>query len=130
MGKIQVETLQEGVLLPETILIDGASNSLQHDTFMHNGGYASVIDLTARVTKLANEVAHSLSLQANEKAPQNQVGIPIDESAHTANEFRKILRALVTSGLVAYAKASPLYITYSVASRAANSAWSRIIAGR
>lgn len=110
-------TLLEGVLLPETILIDGASNSLQHDTLMHNGGHTSVIDLTARVTKLANEVAHSFSLQANEKAPQNQVRILLDESAHTANEFRKILRALVTSGLDAYAKASPLYILSGKQSR-------------
>ncbi|TGO35827.1 hypothetical protein BHYA_0145g00290 [Botrytis hyacinthi] len=109
--------LQEGVLLPETILIDGASNALQHDTFMHNGGNTSVIDLTARVTKLAIEVAQSFLLQANGKAPQNQVGILIDESAHMANDFRQILRALVTSGLVAYAKASPLYILSDKQSR-------------
>ncbi|KAF5874991.1 putative heterokaryon incompatibility protein het-6-like protein [Botrytis fragariae] len=110
-------TLQEGVLLPETILIDGASNALQHDTFMHNGGHASVIDLTARVTKLAVEVAQSFLLQANGKEPQNQVGMLIDESAHRADEFRQILRALVTSGLVAYSKASPLYILSGKQSR-------------
>ncbi|TGO92039.1 hypothetical protein BPOR_0012g00380 [Botrytis porri] len=55
-------TLQEGVLLPETIFIDGASNALQHETFMHNGGHASVIDLTVRITRLAVEVAQPFLL--------------------------------------------------------------------
>ncbi|TGO49724.1 hypothetical protein BOTNAR_0420g00090 [Botryotinia narcissicola] len=64
--------LQEGVLLPETILIDDASNALEHDTFMHNGGQASVIDLTARVTKPAIGVPQSFLLQANGKEPQSQ----------------------------------------------------------
>ncbi|TGO17258.1 hypothetical protein BTUL_0019g00480 [Botrytis tulipae] len=86
-------TLQEGVLPPETILIDGASNALEHDTFMHNGGQASVIDLTARV------------------------GILVDESVHMANEFLQILRALVTSVFVAYGKASPLFILSGKQSR-------------
>ncbi|TGO50902.1 hypothetical protein BCON_0173g00010 [Botryotinia convoluta] len=110
-------TLQEGVLLPEPILIDGASNALEDDTFIHNGGHASVIDLTARITRLAVEVAQSFLLQANGKEPQNQVGILIDESVYMANEFRQILRALVTSGLVAYSKASPLYILSGKKSR-------------
>ncbi|KAF7953180.1 hypothetical protein EAE96_006395 [Botrytis aclada] len=46
-------TLQEGVQLSETILTDGARSSRQDDTFIYNGGHASVIDLTARVTKVA-----------------------------------------------------------------------------
>ncbi|KAF7887385.1 hypothetical protein EAF00_009679 [Botryotinia globosa] len=102
-------TLQEGFLLPGTILIYGASNALERDTFMHNG-QASVIDLTARVTKPAIGVAQSFLIQANGKEPQSQVDILIDESVHMANEFRQILRALVTSGFVAHGKASPLFI--------------------
>ncbi|KAM0135054.1 hypothetical protein ACHAP3_005144 [Botrytis cinerea] len=110
-------TLQEGVLLPETVLIDGVSNTLQNDMFMHNGGRASVIDLTARVTKLTIGLAQSFLLQANGEEPQNKVGKLIGESIHMANEFRQTLRALVTSGFVAYGKASPLYILSGKQSR-------------
>ncbi|RAL64060.1 hypothetical protein DID88_003248 [Monilinia fructigena] len=90
-------TLQEGVLLPETVLVDGASNTLKDDSFKHNGGRASVIDLTARITALA-------------------IGL-IDESTEMANEFRQTLSTLVASGLVAYGKASPLYILSGKQSR-------------
>lgn len=110
-------TLQEGVLLPETILIDGASNTLQDETFQHNGGRASVIDLTARITQLAIGVAQSFVLQANGQEPQNKVGRLIDESVDIANEFRQILQTLARSGLVAYGKASPLYILSGKQSR-------------
>ncbi|KAF7947012.1 uncharacterized protein EAE97_004261 [Botrytis byssoidea] len=84
---------------------------------MHNGGQASVIDLTARVTKPAVGVPQSFLLQANGKEPQSQVSILIDESVHMANEFRQILRALVTFGFIAYGKASLLFILSGKQSR-------------
>ncbi|ESZ91673.1 hypothetical protein SBOR_7930 [Sclerotinia borealis F-4128] len=103
-------TLQEGVLLPETVLVDGAGNTLQDDTFQHNGGRASVIDLTASTTALAIGVAKSFVSQADGQEQQNKVGRLIDESLEMANKFRQTLRIMVASGLVAYSKASPLYI--------------------
>lgn len=110
-------TLQEGVLLPETILVDGASNTLEDDSFKHNGGRASVIDFTARITALAIGVAKSFFLQANGQEQTNKVGRLIDESTEMADEFRQTLSTLVTSGLVAYGKASPLYILSGKQSR-------------
>ncbi|KAB8290656.1 hypothetical protein EYC80_008297 [Monilinia laxa] len=110
-------TLQEGVLLPETVLVDGASNTLKDDSFKHNGGRASVIDLTARITALAIGVAKSFFLQANGQEQANKVGRLIDESTEMADEFRQTLSTLVASGLVAYGKASPLYILSGKQSR-------------
>ncbi|APA16087.1 predicted protein [Sclerotinia sclerotiorum 1980 UF-70] len=66
--------LQEGVLLHETVLIGSVSKTLSDDTFQHNGGRASVIDLTARITALAIAVAKSFLLQANGQEPQNSIG--------------------------------------------------------
>ncbi|KAA8565029.1 hypothetical protein EYC84_010794 [Monilinia fructicola] len=102
---------------PETILVDGASNTLEDDSFKHNGGRASVIDFTARITALAIGVAKSFFLQANGQEQTNKVGRLIDESTEMADEFRQTLSTLVTSGLVAYGKASPLYILSGKQSR-------------
>ncbi|MCJ1465051.1 hypothetical protein MMC07_003667 [Pseudocyphellaria aurata] len=102
-------TLQEGVLLSETVLKDHTGFTLQDDRFIHYGR-ASVIDLTARITFLSISIAEAFVLQADGASQKSAIGERIASSPEKAEKYRGVLTTLLRSGLVSYAKHSPLYI--------------------
>ncbi|KAJ5966763.1 heterokaryon incompatibility protein het-6-like protein [Penicillium viridicatum] len=102
-------TLQEGVMLSETRLIDGAGEPLENERFIH-GGLARVINLTDTVSKLASEIGKAFVNQADGKKPQNSIDEAIGASAENYERLLDIITQFVKSGLVAYARGSPLYI--------------------
>lgn len=102
-------TLQEGVLLSETVLKDHTGFTLQDEKFIHYGR-ASVIDLTARITFLSISIAEAFVLQADGAPQKTTIGERIASSPDKAERYRGVLTTLLRSGLVSYAKHSPLYI--------------------
>jgi hypothetical protein len=102
-------TLQEGVMLSETRLIDGTGEPLMNDRFIFDG-LACVINLTDTITKLATEIGKAFVNQADGIEPQNRIDEAVRASAANYERLLDILSQFVKSGLVAYAKGSPLYI--------------------
>ncbi|KAJ5319835.1 hypothetical protein PENANT_c026G00225 [Penicillium antarcticum] len=105
-------TLQEGVLLSETLLLDHEGEALRDERFLHNQGQASVLDLTAGLTTFAIHIATAFL-----KMSETQDGGDYDEvvqfiRASDANyqNVAQFLGRLLRSGLIAYTKKSPLYI--------------------
>lgn len=96
-------------MLSETRLIDGAGHTLNNDRFIH-GGKARVINLTDIITRLATEIGKSFVNQADGKEPQNEIDKAIRGSTENSEKLLDILIQFVKSGLVSYAKDSPLYI--------------------
>ncbi|GFF21975.1 uncharacterized transporter ESBP6 [Aspergillus udagawae] len=105
-------TLQEGVLLSETLLLDYQGTTLRDDRFLHNQGQASVLDLTAGLTTFAIHIATAFL-----KISETQDGGDYDEvvqfiraSEENYQYVAQFLSRLLRSGLIAYTKKSPLYI--------------------
>lgn len=105
-------TLQEGVLLSETPLLDQRGTTLHDDRFLHNQGQASVLDLTAGLTTFAIHIATAFL-----KLSETQDGGDYDEvvqfiraSDENYQFVAHFLSRLLRSGLIAYTKKSPLYI--------------------
>lgn len=105
-------TLQEGVLLSETVLLDHHGNGLPNPRFLHNDGNASVLDLTAGLTTLAIHIASAFM-----KASTAHNGVDYDEVVTyitaSDNHYQRIacfLSRLLRSGLIGYTKNSPLFI--------------------
>lgn len=103
-------TLQEGVLLTETVLLDHDGRPLAGEHFFHNNGLASVIDLTTGITSLATRIGAAF-MEVSDADPENdyvdEIGRWIRDDRYDAASY---LSRLVRSGLVAYTKESPLYI--------------------
>jgi hypothetical protein len=113
-------TLQEGVLLGPTHLVDVSGGKLEHESFFH-GGYASVLDATTPITHLAINIARGFYIHAEGGETDDGTGTSelaklIDDQA-SATELRKSLKTLIYSGLVGYTEFSPLYILAGKQSR-------------
>ncbi|PQE31566.1 Heterokaryon incompatibility protein [Rutstroemia sp. NJR-2017a WRK4] len=113
-------TLQEGVLLGPTHLVDADGGKLEHESFFH-GGYASVLDSTTTITLLAISIAQGFYIHA-EGGNTDDGSVPgglakqLDDPA-LATEPRKSLKTLIYSGLVGYTEFFPLYILAEKQSR-------------
>ncbi|KAJ5194330.1 Heterokaryon incompatibility [Penicillium cf. griseofulvum] len=105
-------TLQEGVLLSETVLLDHGGTTLCDDHFMHNHGQASVLDLTAGLTTFAISIATAFLKLSTMQDGSNQDEIVkfIRASDKNYQFVAQFLSRLLHSGLIAYTKNSPLYI--------------------
>lgn len=105
-------TLQEGVLLSETLLLDHEGKTLSDDRFLHNQGQASVLDLTAGLTTFAIHIATAF-LKISETqggGDYDEVVQFISDSRENYQQVAEFLSRLLRSGLIAYTKKSPLYI--------------------
>ena len=105
-------TLQEGVLLSETVLLDHEGQTLHDERFRHNQGQASVLDLTAGLTTFAIHIATAFLKisETQDGGDYDEVVQFISESEDNYQIVAQFLSRLVRSGLVAYTKNSPLYI--------------------
>ncbi|KAM3072033.1 hypothetical protein ACMFMF_007427 [Clarireedia jacksonii] len=113
-------TLQEGVLLGPTHLIDVNGRKLEDESFFHDG-YASVLDATTPITHLAVNIARGIFIHAegrdtNDDSATSGLAKLLDDPA-SATELRRSLKTLIYSGLVAYTEFSPLYILAGKQSR-------------
>lgn len=114
-------TLQEGVLLSETLLLDRKGKTLRNKRFIHHDGKACVIDLTSTVTLLAIGIATAF-IRHSEGVPgddETEIGRLVKYISNTENYSytAKVLATILRTGLVAYAKHSPLYILAGKRSR-------------
>lgn len=105
-------TLQEGVLLSGTKLIDGDGKVLSGLLFW-SGGLATVSDISIPITRLAYWLAIGYFIKSQGEEPD--VGSPVPSTAHTLSKapetwLRRSLQTLLRSGLVSFWKDSPLYI--------------------
>jgi hypothetical protein len=105
-------TLQEGVLLSETLLLDHNGKTLSDERFLHNQGQASVLDLTAGLTTFAIHIATAFLKISETKdgGDYDEVVRLISESPESYQSVAQFLSRLLRSGLIAYTKKSPLYI--------------------
>lgn len=105
-------TLQEGVLLSETVLLDHDGHTLPHPQFLHNDGKASVLDLTAGITTFAIRIASAFMKvsEANDSGEFDEVVKYIKTSEKHYERIACFLSRLLHSGLIAYTKNSPLFI--------------------
>ncbi|BCS28341.1 uncharacterized protein APUU_61389S [Aspergillus puulaauensis] len=105
-------TLQEGVLLSETVLLDHHGRSLRNPRFIHNNRQASVLDITAGLTTLAIHIA-SAFMKVNEEyngGYYDEVANYITTSVSNYQKIAEFLSRLLRSGLIAYTKDSPLFV--------------------
>ncbi|RAH67893.1 uncharacterized protein BO66DRAFT_430210 [Aspergillus aculeatinus CBS 121060] len=105
-------TLQEGVLLHETELVDGCGQRLPDKHFWLSD-QATVADLTVPITRLAWEIAIAYFIKSQGYEPD--VGTPIPKRPHVFARLpelwlRRSLQTLTASGFVAYWQNSPLDI--------------------
>lgn len=105
-------TLQEGVLLHETDLIDLDGNVLPGSEFFIND-QANVCDLTIPISKIAYllGIAHFINSQGHEP----DIGTPSPQSAYALSKMpemwlRQSLQRFMASGFVGFWKESPLDI--------------------
>ncbi|KAI9042480.1 uncharacterized protein KD926_005561 [Aspergillus affinis] len=113
-------TLQEGVLLGPTHLVDVNGEKLEDDRFLY-GGCASVLDITIRITRLAVDLAQAFVIQAEGQeadgsTPRGQLAEAL-ANPNSARALRQSLKSLINSGLVGYTEYSPLYILAGKQSR-------------
>ncbi|KAI6776502.1 hypothetical protein HG530_000447 [Fusarium avenaceum] len=112
-------TLQEGVLLSSTRLIDGngitfTSPDLRHS--IYEDQIARVDDIGSPISYLAHHLAGAYFTQVEGHDPDSSRPMlenfaPIlPRTPETALQLRRTVKALTNSGLVGYAKLSPLYI--------------------
>lgn len=116
-------TLQEGVLLSETLLLDHQGTTLRDEHFFHNNGQASVLDLTAGLTTFAIGIAKAflkLSAPQDDDADHDNIFKFISISDGYYRLAARFLSRLLRSGLIAYTKNSPLYILAGKFSRIYN----------
>lgn len=105
-------TLQEGVLLHETNLIDGSGNTLPGADFWMSD-QATVSDLTVPITKLAHELAFGYFIKTQGHEPD--IGAPCPSTAYLLTQMptiwlRQSLQAFMSSGFVGFWKRNPLGI--------------------
>ncbi|KAJ5547920.1 hypothetical protein N7513_005154 [Penicillium frequentans] len=105
-------TLQEGILLDETDLIDGSGKALQAPNF-EMSDQATVLDLTVPTTTLAFELALGYFIKSQGHEPD--FGAPAPKAAYVFSELpniwlRRSLQTLLRSGFAGYWKDSPLEI--------------------
>ncbi|KAJ5525837.1 hypothetical protein N7494_012487 [Penicillium frequentans] len=105
-------TLQEGILLDETDLIDGSGKALQGPNF-EMSDQATVLDLTVPTTTLAFELALGYFIKSQGHEPD--FGAPAPKAAYVFSELpniwlRRSLQILLRSGFAGYWKDSPLEI--------------------
>ncbi|THC91588.1 hypothetical protein EYZ11_008956 [Aspergillus tanneri] len=112
-----VWTLQEGVLLSETILLDMSGAKLPGPKFYHNDGHASVIDLTVGITQFVINVAKAFMWISEADNADNLDDTPIGDLVQFIRSSKEnydfiacILARIIRTGLVSYAGESPLYI--------------------
>lgn len=105
-------TLQEGVLLSETILLDHEGMTLRDERFLHSQGQASVIDLTAGLTTFAIRIAKAFMTfsEPNDDGHYDVVVQYIHVSDQNYYRVAHFLSHLLRSSLIAYTKKTPLYI--------------------
>jgi hypothetical protein len=105
-------TLQEGVLLHETDLIDGSGIALPGADFWMSD-QATVSDLTVPITKLAHELAIGYFIKSQGYEPD--MGAPSPPAAYLLSEMpaiwlRQSLQVFMSSGFVGFWKRNPLGI--------------------
>lgn len=105
-------TLQEGVLLHETDLIDGSGNALPGPDFFMSD-QATVCDLTVPITRLAYELAIGYFIRSQGHEPD--VGTPCPHTTYLLSKMpdiwlRRSLQTFMASGFVGFWKNSPLDI--------------------
>lgn len=105
-------TLQEGVLLSETNLIDGEGNALP-GLYFWLGDQATVSDLTIPISRLAYELAMAYFIRSQGHEPDMGAEVPV--AVHVMSRapelwLRRSLQTFLRSGLVNFWKRSPLYI--------------------
>jgi hypothetical protein len=98
--------------LSETVLLDHNGKKLSDERFFHNDGQASVLDLTAGLTTLAIRIASAFMKhsEANGSGDYDQVVEYIAASDDNYQQIAWFLSRLLSSGLIAYTKDSPLFI--------------------
>jgi hypothetical protein len=104
-------TLQEGVLLSETHLLDHDGKTLRADDFIHEG-QAAVVNLTAGLTNFAIGIAAAfLRASATQSGSDQDEAVQFIRSSEKNYQFlAQFLSRLLRSGLIAYTRRSPLYI--------------------
>ncbi|KAJ5683366.1 hypothetical protein N7462_006531 [Penicillium macrosclerotiorum] len=128
-------TLQEGVLLSSTCLIDGHGNTLSDSRF-YTGRKATVRDLSIPVSTLAFNLASGYFIQSEGHDPDTtrpgagQFGHLLPKSPESVIWLRRSLKNLVQSGLVMFFEYSPLFILAGKYSRMygvlADSCWALV----
>lgn len=115
-------TLQEGVLLGDTYLIDGNGKAFLSDRF-YNGKQAIVRDMSIPISVLAHNLASAYFIQVEghdpspERPGAGQFGYLLPKSPESAIWVRRAVKILVESGLVFFFWGSPLYILAGKQSR-------------
>ncbi|KAJ5129610.1 uncharacterized protein N7515_005649 [Penicillium bovifimosum] len=112
-------TLQEGVLLHETDLIDGNGSTLPGADFWMSD-QATVSDLTVPITKLAHELAIGYFIKTQGYEPD--MGVPSPPAAYLLSEMpegwlRRLFQVFMSSGFVGFWKRNPLGILSGKRSR-------------
>ncbi|KAE8406699.1 hypothetical protein BDV37DRAFT_269732 [Aspergillus pseudonomiae] len=108
-------TLQEGVLLGSTLLIDGHGNTFSDSRF-YNGSQATVRDLSIPVSVLARNSASAYFIQSEGHDPDTtrpgagQFGHLLPKSPESVIWLRRSIQTLAQSGLVGFFTFSPLSI--------------------
>ena len=108
-------TLQEGVLLGSTCLIDGHGHAFSDSNF-YDGSQATVRDLSISVSVFAFNLASGYFIQSEGHDPDTtrpgagQFGYLLPESPESVLWLRRSTQTLVHSGLVGYFEFSPLLI--------------------
>jgi len=107
-------TLQEGVLLSGTCLVDGHGNTLSGR--FHDGHQATVRDMSLPVSVLTHNLASAYFIQSEGHDPDitrpgaGQFGHLLPKSPESVIWLRQAIQTLAQSGLVGYFEYSPLPI--------------------
>lgn len=115
-------TLQEGVLLGDTALLDGHGNVLFGPSFYH-GHMATVRDLSIPISVLCHNLAAAYFIQSEGHSPDSrrpvsgQFGHLLPSSPESVIWLRRKIKALAQSGLDGYFRYSPLSILAGKRSR-------------
>ncbi|KAJ6164441.1 hypothetical protein N7470_003113 [Penicillium chermesinum] len=115
-------TLQEGVLLGDTLLIDSNGKPFSDERF-YNEAQATVRDLSIPISVLAHNLASAYFIHVEGHDPDpvrpgaGQFGNLLPKSPNSALWLRRSIKFLVETGLVFYFRGSPLYILAGKQSR-------------
>jgi hypothetical protein len=108
-------TLQEGVILQETRLLDCNARELRDERFFHRNR-ATVQDLTVHPTYVATNITDAL-LHINEEPPHSSLVEHLKRSPQLLLRVQIQLARLVKSGLVGYVSGHALFILAGKQSR-------------
>ncbi|KAM0192360.1 hypothetical protein ACHAPI_008307 [Fusarium lateritium] len=112
-------TLQEGVLLSSTSLIDGNGTTFTTPDLRHSiyeDKIARVDDIGNPISYLTHHLAGTYFTQIEGHDPDTSrpmlenFASSLPKTSDTALELRRVVKSLTNSGLVGYSKHSPLYI--------------------